>query len=56
MLIQCAWCNRDLGEKEPLKDKSTTHTICQECSDKYFTGKSFKNPERAVMDAAIKKE
>jgi len=34
MRVQCAWCNKDVGEKEPLDDKSTTHSICQECFDK----------------------
>jgi len=31
MKIQCAWCGKDLGEKEPLDDGRVTHGICQEC-------------------------
>lgn len=31
MNIVCAWCGKHLGEKEPLEDKSTSHTICDEC-------------------------
>lgn len=34
MKIECAWCNKDLGEKEPLENKDKTHTICEECSEK----------------------
>ena len=36
MKVVCAWCKKDLGEKEPLKDKSITHGICPECEAKYF--------------------
>ncbi len=31
MIIQCAWCGKIVGEKEPLKDKRITSTICPEC-------------------------
>lgn len=36
MNIKCAWCKKDMGEKEPLDDKSTTHTICPKCSRIHF--------------------
>jgi len=31
MIRQCSWCKKILGEKEPLEDKRTTHTICDDC-------------------------
>ena len=31
MLIQCAWCGEEMGEKEPLDDERITHGICEEC-------------------------
>ena len=31
MIRQCAWCNKNMGEVEPLEDKRTTHGICPEC-------------------------
>ena len=34
ILVQCAWCQKDMGEKEPLDDLSITHGICPECSAK----------------------
>ncbi len=34
MKIVCAWCGKDMGEKKPLKDKSVTHGMCEECLDK----------------------
>ena len=34
MIRVCAWCNRKLGEKAPLEDKSVTHSICPACLNK----------------------
>ncbi len=34
MIIQCAWCKKIVGEKEPLQDKRVTSTICPECFKK----------------------
>ncbi len=34
MKVVCAWCGKDMGEKEPLDDPSVTHGICQECYHK----------------------
>lgn len=31
MRIQCAWCGKFLGEKEPLQDLRITSTICPQC-------------------------
>lgn len=31
MISVCAWCQKMLGEKEPLKDLSVSHGICPEC-------------------------
>lgn len=36
ILIRCAWCDRDMGEKEPLDDDSMTPGICQECYQRQF--------------------
>ena len=35
MLVICSWCKKKLGEKEPLADKTETHTICEECEKKF---------------------
>ncbi len=34
MKIICSWCGKNLGEKPPYKDKSTTHGICKKCAKK----------------------
>jgi hypothetical protein len=34
MIVQCAWCGKYLGQKEPLEDKSVTHSKCAECVKK----------------------
>ena len=31
MQIVCSWCEKFLGDKEPLSDGSITHSICGEC-------------------------
>lgn len=31
MQIVCAWCEKEMGEKEPLRDPSVTHGICDLC-------------------------
>lgn len=31
MRIVCSWCGKDQGEKEPVRDRSVTHTICPAC-------------------------
>jgi len=41
MRIVCAWCGKELGEKEPLEDKRITHGICPECLAKYFPEKKI---------------
>ncbi len=34
MFRKCAWCQKDLGEIEPLEDKNISHGICPDCFDK----------------------
>lgn len=31
MKIVCAWCKKDMGEKEPKEDERITHAICAGC-------------------------
>jgi len=31
MIRVCGWCGKELGEKEPLEDRSITHGMCDEC-------------------------
>lgn len=34
MKVKCAWCGKDMGEKPPLDDDSTTHGMCEDCFKK----------------------
>ncbi len=36
MKIVCAWCDKDLGAKEPLGNTGATHGICPPCKDKFI--------------------
>ena len=33
MKVICAWCKKDLGEKEPLSDTKISHGICDDCKE-----------------------
>jgi hypothetical protein len=40
MVTICAWCQRYLGNKEPLADPSLTHGICKTCALRHQLGGS----------------
>jgi len=46
VIILCAWCGKNLGEKEPLEDKSITHGICKECKKQLLADLNKKDIER----------
>jgi len=29
--VICAWCKKELPEKEPFSDSSISHSICKDC-------------------------
>lgn len=31
MTVVCAWCRKEMGQKPPLEDLRTTHTLCPLC-------------------------
>ena len=37
MKIVCAWCGKDMGEKEARGAEGVTHSICKECLAKLMT-------------------
>ncbi len=34
MVTICAWCQRYMGSKEPLRDPAVSHGICSACVDR----------------------
>ena len=36
--VICAWCKKELGEKEGLKEGEVSHGMCQDCREKHFPG------------------
>jgi len=34
LTIVCAWCNKDMGEKDGQGVSGTTHGICPDCQEK----------------------
>jgi len=45
LVVNCAWCGKYLGEKEPYEDKLVTHAICPECRAKHFSEKDDLLPQ-----------
>lgn len=39
MKIKCGWCDKDMGEKEPIENREITHGICKDCVFKKIIGK-----------------
>ena len=35
MLIVCAWCKKEIGQKEPVDDSSETHGMCLSCEEAF---------------------
>jgi hypothetical protein len=33
MKIVCAWCQTEMGDKEPFEDSAVSHTICRGCTE-----------------------
>jgi len=60
MKIICAWCQKDLGEKEPLEDTAITHSICDACQQKQIEeiakslGKRKGNPCTTGVDGEVR--
>lgn len=36
--VVCAWCQKEMGEKEGLKEGEKSHGICENCREKHFPG------------------
>ena len=49
MKIVCAWCGKDMGEKEGEGIEGISHSVCEECADKLVLDmKKLLEIERAV--------
>ena len=49
MKIVCAWCGKDMGEKEGEGIEGISHSVCEECADKLVLEmKKLLEIERAV--------
>lgn len=35
--IQCAWCGKDMGEKDGEGVEGTSHSICQHCLSRFLS-------------------
>ncbi len=37
MRVVCAWCNKDMGEKDGEGVRGVSHGLCRECFDKVMS-------------------
>ncbi|GAI42679.1 unnamed protein product, partial [marine sediment metagenome] len=42
MKLVCAWCGNDLGSLDGKGETGTSHGICQDCKEKYFSPEVLK--------------
>lgn len=50
--IICAWCRKDLGERDGEGVNGTSHSLCLACKAKYMTDLMTKEDWAAIDKAA----
>jgi len=50
MRVVCAWCGKDLGEKEGAGKEEVSHGICQECLAKLEVKKRARPKKQSQMN------
>ena len=50
MRIVCAWCGKDMGEKDGRGVEGVSHSICQECFAMLMAGEDSKNGTEDEQD------
>ena len=53
MKVVCAWCKKIMGEKDTYDDLLVSHTICRECSIKYWGVDPEEVKERMSKNPAV---
>ena len=46
MKVICAWCRKDMGEKDGEGQEGTTSGMCEECWEKRFPGVPYPEEEK----------
>lgn len=47
--ITCAWCDKDMGEKDGQGISGISHGICQDCYDRITAGTAKPTPLAFVL-------
>lgn len=48
MKIECAWCGKNMGEKDGEGIEGVSHSVCEECYEK-MTPDAQKNMRQAII-------
>ncbi len=53
MIRICMWCQKIMGEKEPIEDISLTHGICEECAEEIKKKRLQRKKEKEFMENPV---
>jgi len=54
MKVICSWCDKDLGEKEPLADTRVSHGICEDCRKKIMRGMKDERDNSSGVGSSVR--
>jgi len=49
MKVICAWCGKDMGEKDSEGKEDTTHSMCSECFTPFLKDSQLTVLEKKVL-------
>lgn len=55
MKVACAWCGKDMDEKDGRGVEGTSHGICEECENKHFPEMTIPEPSAFKVRAELRK-
>ena len=56
MKVICAWCGKDMGEKDGKGVEGVSHGICEDCVNKYFPEITIPEPRAFKVRAELRKQ
>ena len=56
MKVACAWCGKDMDEKDGRGVEGTSHGICEECVNKHFPGMTVPEPSAFKVRAELRRQ
>ena len=54
--VTCAWCGKDMGEKDGRGVEGVSHGICEECQKKHFPAMDIPEPYALQVRAELRRQ